>query len=147
MSRYVPLMELWALLVALSTGVAVIVRLHAGYTRPYLEVTTGVVTEHTFVYGDEHNEGGYVPTLEFTIATGRLVRAKAKGKPLSEPVEQGTEVSVLYRRDRPDSWCRLGTLADYEQEADPGIWQTCLGVALVSGLFLGLVALMGLLPG
>nr|WSY57427.1 DUF3592 domain-containing protein [Streptomyces sp. NBC_00886] len=147
MSRFLPLMELWAAAVALMTGLAVVRRFHAGSVRPHLKVTTGVVTGHTFVYGDEATSEGYVPTLEFTIETGRLVRARAKGKPLNEPPEEGEEVPVLYRRDRPDEWCYLGNLPDYEQEADVGVWATFLGTALVGALFLGLVALMMLLWG
>lgn len=147
MSRFLPLIELWAAAVVLMTGLAVVRRMYAGAVRPYLKATTGVVTGHKFVYGDEYVSGGYVPTLEFTIETGRLVRAKAKGNPLSEPPEEGEEVPVLYRRDRPDEWCYLGNLPDYEQEADFGVWAMCLRTALAAGLFLGLVALFMILWG
>ncbi|MFI5878900.1 DUF3592 domain-containing protein [Streptomyces sp. NPDC051554] len=147
MTWFLPLIGLWAVCVALATGWALVMRVHAGFVRPRLKVTTGVVIKQRFVHEGETSDEGYVPTLEFTIETGRLVRAKAKGKPKSFPPEEGKEMLVLYRRDRPDKWCYLGNLADYEQEAVVGVWEMCLGMALVGGLFLGLVALMGFLWG
>ncbi|MHA6758141.1 DUF3592 domain-containing protein [Streptacidiphilus sp. PAMC 29251] len=141
MIRFLPLMEMWAGAVALMTGVAVVMRLHTRSVRAFLKATTGVVTGHRYVHGDEYSSKGYQPTLEFTIETGRLVRARAKGNPLDEPWEPGEEVPVLYRWDRPDTWCYLGNLADYEQETDVGVWTICLGTALLAGLLLGLAAL------
>ncbi|MER5432260.1 DUF3592 domain-containing protein [Streptomyces sp. NPDC002588] len=147
MSGFLPVMEMSAVAVALTTGFAGVARMRARYVRPHLKVTTGVVTGHKYVHGDEHGDGGYLPTLEFTIETGRSVRARAKGKPLSEPPEQGREVPVVYRRDRPDKWCYLGNLADYEQETNVGVWATFLGTALTVGLVLGLADLIMIMWG
>lgn len=147
MSRFLPLVDLWAVCVGLVTAFAVLTRIRFGFVRPYLKDTTGVVIEQRYVPGDEDTSEGYVATLEFTIETGRLVRAKAKGKPKSFPPEEGQEAPVLYRRDRPDKWCYLGNLAEYEKEAVVGFWDTVLGMALVSALLLGLVALAMVLWG
>ncbi|MGQ4334095.1 hypothetical protein [Streptomyces hayashii] len=141
MSRFLPLLEMWAGVVALMTASAAVARAHTGYVRPYLRATTGVVVGQKFVYGDESSAGGYVPTLEFAIETGQLVRARARGKPLDYPLEEGAEVAVVYRRDNP-SRCYVGSLDDHERETDISVWETCLGTGLAGCLFLGLVALM-----
>ncbi|WP_333738634.1 DUF3592 domain-containing protein [Streptomyces sp. IBSBF 2806] len=141
MSRFLPLLEMWAAVVALATAAAAVARTHAGYVRPHLRATTGVVAGQKFVHGDEYSAGGYVPTLEFAIETGQLVRARARGKPLGEPLEEGAEVAVVYRRDNP-SRCYVGSLDDHAPETDVGVWATCLGVGLVGGLLFGSVALV-----
>ncbi|MFG2785024.1 DUF3592 domain-containing protein [Streptomyces prunicolor] len=145
MSWFLPLVGLWAGCVALGTVVAVLMRIRVAFVRPHLKDTTGVVVEQHWVPGDESVSEGYVPTLEFTIETGRLVRAKAKGKPKSFPPEEGVELPVLYRRDRPDTWCYLGNLADYESEATVGVGEMFLGTAMATGLFLGLIGLVAIL--
>ena len=102
----------------------------------------GIEEHDTEILGDPE---GYVPTLEFTIETGRLVRAKAKGKPKSFPPEEGIELPVLYRRDRPDTWCYLGNLADYESEATIGVGEMSLGTVVATGLLLGVIGLVAVL--
>jgi hypothetical protein len=145
LSWFLPLVGLWAVCVALCTVVAVLMRIRLGFVRPHLKDTTGVVVEQHWVRGDEDVSEGYVPTLEFTIETGRLVRAEAKGQPKSFPPEEGIELPVLYRRDRPDTWCYLGNLADYESEATVGVGEMFLGMALTGGVILGLIGLFAFL--
>ena len=145
MSWFLPLVGLWAACVALVTVVAVLMRIRLEFVRPHLKDTTGVVVEQRWVSGDESDPEGYVPTLEFTIETGRLVRAKAKGKPKSFPPEEGIELPVLYRRDRPDTWCYLGNLADYESEATIGVGEMFLGTVVATGLLLGVIGLVAVL--
>ncbi|WP_405995996.1 DUF3592 domain-containing protein [Streptomyces sp. NBC_00986] len=147
MSWFLPLVGLWAACVALVTVVAVLMRIRLEFVRPHLKDTTGVVVEQRWVRGDESDPEGYVPTLEFTIETGRLVRAKAKGKPKSFPPEEGVQLPVLYRRDRPDTWCYLGNLADYESEATVGVGEMFVGMALTGGVILGLIGLFAFLWG
>ncbi|WP_405952973.1 hypothetical protein OG588_48830 [Streptomyces prunicolor] len=145
MSWFLPLVGAWAACVALVTVVAVLMRMRLAFVRPHLKDTTGVVVEQRWVRGDESDPEGYVPTLDFTIETGRLVRAKAKGKPKSFPPEEGVELPVLYRRDRPDTWCYLGNLADYESEVTVGVGEMFLGTVMVIGLFVGVIGLVAVL--